>query len=370
MRQKVLSNLRNILGWHTSRKIVVIESDDWGSTRIPSIKTYDFLVSNGIIPRDNKPFNEYDTLASPDDLNALFETLSSFSDINNNPCVFTAACNVANPDFKKIKDNDFSKYFYEPFTQTLNRYFANGKSFDLWKEGISNKVFIPQFHGREHLNVNEWMRALQEGDHRTRLCFDHEVWTLERDRSKSSSISYRSAFDFYYLDDLEMHIIAIREGLNMFKDIFGYGAEYFVPPNGQFSRSLEGVTAQSGIKYLCTSNVRAEPLGHNKKRTIIHFLGQKNNFNQIYIIRNCFFEPIIKGKDWVDSCLSDMNIAFRWNKPAIISSHRANFIGVHDFRNRDGSLQELKKLLHTAKRKWPDIEFISSVQLGKLISEE
>ena len=33
----------NIPGWRTKRKIVVIESDDWGSIRMPSLKVFETL---------------------------------------------------------------------------------------------------------------------------------------------------------------------------------------------------------------------------------------------------------------------------------------------------------------------------------------
>ena len=42
---KTLShNLINIPGWYTKRKLVVIESDDWGAIRMPSMEAfYQFL---------------------------------------------------------------------------------------------------------------------------------------------------------------------------------------------------------------------------------------------------------------------------------------------------------------------------------------
>ena len=36
--KNALRNLSNLPGWRTSRKIVVIESDDWGTIRMPSNK--------------------------------------------------------------------------------------------------------------------------------------------------------------------------------------------------------------------------------------------------------------------------------------------------------------------------------------------
>ena len=71
-------NLSNLPGWRINRKIVVIESDDWGSIRMPSKKAFEILRKSGVdvISGDNLRFNSYDTLASSDDLSALFDVLS------------------------------------------------------------------------------------------------------------------------------------------------------------------------------------------------------------------------------------------------------------------------------------------------------
>lgn len=37
MLRTVIKNFSNLPGWRTNRKIVVIESDDWGSIRMPSL---------------------------------------------------------------------------------------------------------------------------------------------------------------------------------------------------------------------------------------------------------------------------------------------------------------------------------------------
>lgn len=370
MKTELFRNLSNIPGWRTNSKIVVIESDDWGSIRMPSTNVFNLLSGQGIIPSRGIPFNEYDSLASPEDLSALFDTLYSFSDYKSNHCVFTAVSNVANPDFEKIKENGFQEYFYEPFTETLNRYYPNNKSFELWKEGIENRIFMPQFHGREHLNVGEWMRALQSQDQRTQICFENGFWAIPARATNNNQMFYQAAYDFYEPDDLPIHAKAIKEGLALFKDLFGYSASFFVPPNGPFNTTLEQVAAESGIRYMATSKIQTEPLGLGKSKKIFHWLGQQNRHEQIYLVRNCNFEPIEKGKDWVDSCLSDIKIAFRWHKPAVISSHRANYIGVHNPENRDNALRCLKILLQGIMKSWPDVEFLTSDQLGTIIAGE
>jgi hypothetical protein len=372
LKNRILRNVSNIPGWTTKRKIIVVESDDWGSIRMPSKKVFNFLIGKGICltNKDAFRYNRYDTLASPEDLSALFEILLSFKDKNNKPCIFTAISVVANPNFQKIKEHDFREYFFEPFTQTLFNYYQNNLSFELWKEGIEKRIFYPQFHGREHLNVAEWMRSLQKHDYEALLCFKQGFWGLSRKSSNSYCISFQSAFDFIEPDDLAIQAISIQEGLALFKNIFGYDAKYFVPPNGPFNNSLEQKAAESGIKYISTSKIQKEPQGYGREKTIFHWLGQQNIHNQRFIVRNCFFEPGLIGKDWVNSCLNEIEIAFRWYKPAVISTHRVNYIGVHDKQNRDNGLHQLIKLLKSILKTWPEVEFFTSDQLGDLIVNE
>ena len=43
----VKKNIVNIPGWRTNRKIVVFESDDWGSTRMRSKLDYEYFLKKG-----------------------------------------------------------------------------------------------------------------------------------------------------------------------------------------------------------------------------------------------------------------------------------------------------------------------------------
>lgn len=365
----LIRELSNLPGWRTTRKIVVIESDDWGSVRMPSLKSYEKLMAEGLqLAGESKRYNNNDTLASDADLSALFETLSKFKDKNNRPAVFTAVSLVANPDFQKIKDNHFSEYFYEPFNKTLEKYYGDNTAFNLWKEGIQHKIFIPQFHAREHLNVAEWMRALQQGDREARLAFDQGLWGFNNKPVANSSISFQAAFDLYEPNDLAMQAASIKEGLDLFENLFGYRASFFVPPNGPFNNSLEKVAADGGIQYMSASKMQIEPVGYGNTKKVVHWLGKKNEHGQLYITRNCFFEPSQEGKDWVNGCLSNISSAFRWNKPAVISSHRVNYIGALNISNRKGGLAQLSQLLQSIVQKWPDVEFCTSNELGDIIA--
>jgi hypothetical protein len=98
----ISSNLINYKGWKTNKKIVVFESDDWGSVRMPSVETYKTLKQNGI-QVDKSPYCKFDSLASEYDLDYLFSTLLKYKDNKGNSPIITANTVIANPDFEKIK---------------------------------------------------------------------------------------------------------------------------------------------------------------------------------------------------------------------------------------------------------------------------
>jgi hypothetical protein len=362
----IIKNLSNLPGWRTKRKIVVIESDDWGSVRMPSLAVLQGLIAKGLdlTGGDSNRYNLNDSLAGKEDLTALFETLGQYKDRNNKPAVFTAVSLVANPDFHKIKEHDFTAYYHEPFTQTLQRYYGDDSAYQLWKEGIRHRIFVPQFHAREHINIAEWMRALHARDKETLLAFEQGLWGFNNMKNLASGISYQAAFDLYNPADLSIQASSIKEGLILFDKLFGYKASFFVPPNGPFNNALEKVAAEGGIKYMSASKIQIEPQGNGVNKKHLHWLGQKNKHNQLYITRNCFFEPSQEGKDWVNACLNDIETAFRWNKPAVISSHRVNYIGALNPKNRESGLKQLKQLLTAITTRWPDIEFCTSNELG------
>lgn len=365
IKTKVSYILRNAIGSNINRKLIVFESDDWGSIRMPSLEAFERLKKEGLdlTAGDAERYNSTDTLASAQDLDSLLNVLSSVRDKNGRPALFTAMSVVANPDFDKIRASNFSEYFFEPFTDTLKRY-EKIDAFDYWKKGMEERLFIPQFHGREHLNVAAWLRDLKNNERQTRKAFDEKLWGFS-----IGNKHYQAAFDLERHTDLAFQKTSLKTGLQLFKEIHGYKARFFVPPNGMFNNSLNETLSQQGIEFIGISKIQKEPQGDNVYKKKYHWLGQKNEFGQRYLTRNAFFEPNQPGTDWVSSCLRDIESAFSWGKPAVISTHRTNFIGSLDANNRDNSLKLLEILLKKIIAKWPEAEFASSVELGDLINE-
>jgi hypothetical protein len=365
----ISSSLLNLPGFRTKRKIVVFESDDWGSIRMPSHEIYQQLLKKDIRV-DNLAFTKYDSLASEKDLTLLFEVLNSVRDKNGNPAIITANTIVANPDFEKIKSSGFRDYYYEPFTETLKRYPEHARSFELWKEGIEMRVLRPQFHGREHLNVTAWMKALREDKGKAKLAFDYEMFDLSESDNVNEN-TFVEALDLQNKDELEFQKESIITGLKLFEKLFGYKSKTFVAPCYIWSSELNKTLYESGIKAFQGNWFQFDPIeGTERKfKKRFHFLGQKNSNNQIYMVRNAAFEPTSEPHfDWITEVIEKMQLLFRLGKPVIINTHRINFIGFIDPINREKNLQLFKVLLNCMLNKWPEIEFMSSDQLTDLIS--
>ena len=369
LRQKITHNLLNIPGWRTKRHIVVIESDDWGSIRMPSKEVYNEFIKLGYRV-DKDPYCRYDNLATSEDLEALFDVLTLVKDKNGRNAVLTANAVVANPVFDKIKESEYTGYFYEPFTETLKRYPSHEGVFEVWKEGIAAGIFHPQFHGREHLNVKKWLKVLQSGEKDTCLAFEKGTFGLTSDVSPTIKTNYMGAFDSCKQEDMAFYKQSIEEGLNMFKELIGYPSESFIATTYTWSPEIEPFLANCGVKYLQGMVHQRVPLdeGYNFTYKKNNFTGKTSKAGLTYVTRNCYFEPSQSDKDWVSDCLNRVQIAFRWGKPAVISSHRLNFIGSIVESNRTNNLKDLSLLLSTVVKKYPDVEFMSTDELGRIIA--
>ena len=370
---RMMRNVVNIPGWSTKRRLLVIESDDWGSTRVRSNEDTKALEKLGFDFSGNS-FYQFDGLESNRDVEGVMEVLSRHKDIHGNNPVFTLVCNVANPDFEKIRRSNFEEYFWESTLETYTKYPCHDKVHGLLLEGMTKHLFEPVFHGREHLNVQKWMRLLKNGNPSVLSAFEHGGCSYMYGIGKEYIGNMPAAFDLEYPSDLEYQKIVVREGLEEFKHIWKKGASYFVSPNGPINNALEPVLFSFGVNALLGEKCQREPLGNGNYKKHIRFIGSQNRTGQLYLTRNGFLEPSIQEanlcKNALPNALKAVERAFRWHKPAILSSHRINYIGFLSSTNRDKGLRTLDSFFLEVKKRWPDVEFVSSTELVKIIREQ
>jgi len=345
---------------------VVIESDDWGSIRMPSREVYARCIKAGY-PVHKNPYEKYDSLLSEEDLDHLFTVLSSFKDKNGRHPVITANALVANPDFGKIKASGFETYHNEPITDTFKRYPKHANSFELWKQGMHAGVLFPQYHGREHLNVSKFMNALQNRDEDVLFGFDNQMPGCMPKGNPARGNTYVQATAYDSVKDKSDKLNIYLDGLKAFEQLFGYKSKTIIPTNYSWSEEWNNELAGYGIKAIQTNGQLKDYSRPDGKRSIRHQLGSVHKTSGIkYLVRNCVFEPSLYKQnisDPVGNCLRQMDIAFKLGKPAIITSHRINFCGFIHSSNSTENLKLLKGLIRESLNKWPEIIFLNSAEL-------
>jgi len=367
LRSTLSLNLKNaILGVRTRRKIVVFDIDDYGNVRLHSKQARENLDKAGL--KACNRFDEFDCLETNDDMDALFAVLRSVKDKNGKPAKFTAYALPANVNFEAMAQLKYQEYAYELLPETLDKLgSAHNNVMKYWHQGMQDGLIHPEFHGREHLHVRLIMEKLKQKDHDAVTCFQNR--SLARlSPGKSKNISWNCAFDFERFEENEQHGQTIIDGLHAFFRVFKFQPTVFCAPGSSSHHVLFEVACQNGIRFIESRLLEREHQGGGRFKRGLNYTGKKAATGGKHIVRNCVFEPNEPMPfDWVANVLNQIDVAFRWRKPAIISSHRVNFCGHIDEKNRTKGLNKLQELLQQIVRRWPDVEFMSTSEMAQAI---
>lgn len=373
MLNSIKQNIKNVVGWKTKRKIVVFLVDDYGNVRLASQQARENLNKAGYPARGH--FDEYDTLETRRDLEMLYDVLSSVKGGDGKHACFTPFALPCNIDFERMKEEGYEKYQYELLPITYEKLSAIDSdaykgTWELWQEGLSRGLMRPQFHGREHLSVRFIEDLLKEKNEEL-LTQLHNKSFVSLTTKKNKTLNQMAAFGFWdFAENKELEPI-IQDGLDAFEKVYGYRSVYCTPPAGSENEVIYEYLHKYGIKYIDTALVKKEHQGHGKYKTKFNYIGKRGKGNLLYMVRNVVFEPMeSKETDWVNFTFNQIDRAFRWNRPAMVSSHRVNFCGHIDPKNRKFGLDILSQLLKKIVEKWPDVEFMSADALGDLIAKE
>ena len=360
-KRKINSQMCARRDFRTDRHIVVFESDDWGSIRMSNKKDWNELLRMGYAV-DKRPYERFDTLESPEDLEALFQVLYKYKDSNGNHPIITANMLMANPDFEKIKNSGFQKYYYEPIAKTYERYFGDTKVMKLMKQGLEAGIFMPQCHGREHFNVAQWMKGLQDGNEDLLTAFKYGICGIAPKASPEKGNQLMKALCAVNDEEQKDIDCIVAEGMGMFDDLWGFKSKTFVAPCYCWNEDTEKVLATCGVRLIQTSR-RCKPAYKIDDRCF--YSGQRNEYAQMYSIRNCRFEPAItlEQSNVVCSMMKQVEKTFSNKKIAIFSTHRINYVGGISESNRMNTIHQLDRFLNCLLQKYPDVEFHSSDRL-------
>ncbi|MDH3380978.1 MAG: hypothetical protein OEQ39_29035 [Gammaproteobacteria bacterium] len=370
MKDWIRNHVKNAFGWRTGRKLVVLSVDDYGVVRTASREALDRMVLKGL--KVQSRFDAYDALETEEDLEMLFDVLTSVKDQNRNHAVLTPFAVPCNINFEQMKKEGYARYVSELLSVTYEKLStldsaAYSNAWGLWQEGQAKKLLCPQFHGREHLNLKIFEDKLRRKERELITALENRSYSCNAS-SLSPNISYTAAFKFDNFTENHHFQEVVRTGLEAFETVYGYRAQNFNAPGGVESQAIHRSLYEGGIRFLDTPLIKLEHQGSGKYKRKINYTGKTNPLGQIFLVRNVVFEPTdARGVNWLSGPLQQIGAAFRLRRPAIISSHRVNFSGYIDPKNRKIGLTALRKLLQQVVKKWPDVEFVGAHELGQII---
>ncbi|SHE34779.1 hypothetical protein SAMN05443144_101103 [Fodinibius roseus] len=370
LKRNIILNAKNLMGWRTNRKIVVISVDDYGNVRLDSKAARERMDKEGM--KIYNRFDALDTLETRRDLEALYEVLTSVKDKNDRNALLSSFAVPCNINFEKMREESFQDYHYELLPHTFDKLSEQQPeayigAWELLQEGMERRLMVPFFHGREHLNLKVLEEKLAARDPEVITALENRSYT-SISSSKYQTISAMAAFDFWKFKENERFTDIIADGLEAFEKVYGYRSDHFNPPGGREHPVIHKALKENGVKYIDTPLLKQEHQGNGKHKKVFNYTGKKNDLGQTYLVRNVVFEPTEdRGVDWVSYAMKQIEAAFRWNRPAIISSHRVNFCGHIDPENREEGLHALKELLQKVTKRWPQVEFLAANELGALI---
>lgn len=326
------------------KKYIVIESDDWGMELSISIDGINYIKKKYGI--ENFTRWTTDSLETVEDITLLFDLLSQYKNRFTSPPVITANFITHNIDY-----NNSDSLSFIPLTVHLKE---KPDIIAKYRKGINDKIFHPQLHGYCHYDTSKLISFYlsDEGRELFNIGFLSGKSTIRGNLGQ-----FRSEFSKNNVEVKNKLTLAIEE----FYNLFNFYPKSIIPSHFILDRKYFEILVNNGIKAIQASNRLINSSGRRYRK--IYFRKQ-NGF--IWIPRNARLDPHPDYNFNSESCIFDIELAFKYDVPAVIDFHRVNIAGRYNNNYRDKSLEELKKVLSYISKHWPDVKFITSEELLKI----
>ncbi len=309
--------------------VFIIESDDWG------------------------PGPHGDAAA----LNRVAETLQEFRDRCGRHPMMTLGIVLSVPDGSRMKASSFRQYWRLELDDG-----STAAVLDAIRHGIQGGLFSAQLHGHEHFWPPSLMRASCDS-------FELRDWfskdSFPRTEELPPHLQSRWV-DAVALPSKALEERAIRDALSLeiecFERVFGTKPTVYVPPTFIWTDVVERTLVDVGVEVLVTPGrrcVRHAASGEPEAAETRYFNGQ-SLASMTVLVRDIYFEPS-RGHS-ADRVIGEVLDHFRLARPALLETHRANFIGNEE--ERCAALEELRRLLSAITERAPDRRFLSSEELA------
>jgi hypothetical protein len=315
------------------RPVLVIESDDWGAG----------------------PGNQSGVLEE------IRRLLAGFSDRDGRPPVMTLGIVLATADGKHFTQN--GNYRRESIAEP-----AYGPLLEVIDKGVEAGVFSVQLHGLEHFWPAALIRASEDDE-------AVEAWLkkapLAATEELPSPLQSRWV-DASVLPARPLATTAVAEAaleeVEVFRSVFAVAPKVVVPPTFVWTGEVERAWAAAGVGAIVTPgrqyqtrDEEGRPAGAGDPI----YNGQIGERGLIYLVRDIYFEPSLGHT--ARRALSALEAKVQLCRPALFETHRFNFLGRVEEKNQ--ALAELESLLQMALSNYPEMAFITSEELARILRE-
>lgn len=338
-----------ILGWHyrdvlrrlwcepvLRRPVLILESDDWG------------------------PGPESHARA----LSSLVDVLLRHRDVTGRPALATIGVILGVPDAPAMRHDSALGYrrrtLAEPEQQPMR---------EALQHGARSKALALQLHGLEHLWPDAFAKALCAPGSAAR------AWLAQGDGTDTEDLPSPLQSRWTDAATLPSQAIpeadirrAVQEEVALFEAVFGVLPEVAVPPTFVWRAEVECAWADAGVRCVVTPGRRftcrdavGRPAGED--RTMLN--GERGDGDLAYAVRDLYFEPI-RGHRCAD-VLPHIREYFRLGRPALLETHRSNFIG--SVEQLSSALEEVDTLYRALLREFPDLRFMSTAELARVFAQ-
>jgi hypothetical protein len=291
-------------------------------------------------------------------LSAIAGVLGEFADLQGHRPVMTLAVVLAIPEPGQEAAGNLSELtLREPEFEPV---------VDEMRDGVRAGVFQLQLHGRSHY----WLPALVEASKGdpvvARWLAGPDTWRTESLPAElQSRWEPRIAGKPFRIPD-EMAETAAEQDAQLFHECLGVPATIAVPNRFDWNPAVERGWSTGGVHSVVTPGRyfgHRGPLGDpGSFRSITN--GMRSEYVR-YVVRDQYFEPY-KGHD-ADHGLRALATNTGLGRPTLLEIHRVNFLDA-DMRQR--SLSVMRELLERALKLYPELRFLSNVELVDAIEAQ
>lgn len=307
--------------------VLILESDDWGAG----------------------PFEQANALEK------ITHCLRGFHDQAGRPAVMTLGIILEVPDGARISQDNYTRYHglridaavFSPLRTAL-------------VAGIEAGVLTPQLHGLTHYRPATLLKAAREnGQVRNWLADASPAITEHLPDALQSNWIDGASLPSLQLPDDEIEREA-GEACAAYREIFG-APRVAVATTFIWNERVEQAWAKQGVNAVVTPGCRYTSRNRRGQPGEVDAWmhnGMISPQGLLYLVRDVYFEPA-RGHQPV-RLIEGLEGHTALGRPTLVEIHRYNFLGA----STQASLRALSDALTGAMAHWPQLRFLSSLELA------